>query len=179
MTIELEEDREPTIFSSLLVRFFVGVFLFIALLYRQNELSLLAFLILLVMAAAKIWSRISHYRMTYTINADKQRVFPGETLALETIVENAKLLPVRIRIQWSLDRALKRVGGDERMFRQEAGLLWYQRVQLRCDLVARRRGVYRIGPNCIRAGDLLGFFEKEKKSQEAIEFYCLSATRSS
>ena len=170
MTIELEEDREPTIFSSLLVLFFVGIFLFIALLFRQNELSLLAFLILLVMAAAKIWSSISHYRMTCTINADRQRAFPGETLALETIVENAKLLPVRIRIQWSLDRALERVGGNERMFLQEAGLLWYQRVQLRCDFVARRRGVYRIGPNCIRAGDLLGFFEKEKKSQEATSF---------
>jgi uncharacterized protein (DUF58 family) len=168
MTIELEECREPTIFNSLLVCIFVGIFLFIALLYRQTDLALLAFLILLVVSAAKIWSSMSLYRVRCTISVDKQRAFPGETLVLETNVENAKLLPVRLRVQWSLGSALKRVGGDEHFFRQEAGLLWYQRTQLQWDLVARHRGVHRMGPDCIRAGDLLGFFEKEKRSQETI-----------
>jgi uncharacterized protein (DUF58 family) len=168
MAIEFEESREPTIFNSLLACFFVGILLFVALLYRQNELSLLAFLVLLVMAVTKIWSSLSHYQLTYAIKVDKQRVFPGETLALQTIVENAKLLPIRIRIQWSLGSALKRVGGAEKAFRQVAGLLWYQRVLLHSDIVARRRGVYQVGPHCIRAGDLLGFFEVEKKSQETI-----------
>jgi uncharacterized protein (DUF58 family) len=168
MTIELEENREPTLFNSLLVCFFVGIFLFIALLYRQNDLALLAFLILLVVSAAKTWSSMSLYRVRCTISIDKQRAFPGETLVLATSVENAKLLPVRLRIQWSLDSALKRVGGDEHVFRQEAGLLWYQRAQLQWDLVARRRGIHRIGPDCIRAGDLLGFFAKEKRSEDTI-----------
>jgi uncharacterized protein (DUF58 family) len=54
------------------------------------------------------------------------------------------------------------------VFRQEAGLLWHQRAQLQWDFVARRRGVHRMGPECIRAGDLLGFFEKEKRSQDSI-----------
>ncbi len=166
MTIELEESREPTIFNSLVVCLFVGIFLFVALLFRQSDLSLLAFLVLLVMAAAKIWSRMSHYRVAYSINLDKQRAFPGETFTLETTVENAKLLPIRIRIEWSLGRALKRVGGIEQAFLQEAGLLWYQRVQLQSKILARRRGVYPVGLHCIRAGDLLGFFEIEKKPQE-------------
>jgi uncharacterized protein (DUF58 family) len=167
MTIELEESREPTIFNSLLMCFFVGIFLFIALLHRQSELSLLAFLILLVMAATKLWSSMSHYRVAVKINVDKQRVFPDEIFTIETIVENAKLLPIRIRIQWSLGRALGRVDGDEQTLRQETGILWYQRVQLHSDIVARRRGVYQVGPHCIHSGDLLGFFEKEKKPQEA------------
>jgi len=168
MTIELEENREPTIFNSLLACIFVGIFFFIALLYRQTDLALLAFLILLVVSAAKIWSSLSLYRVRCTIRVNKQRAFPGERLVLETRVENAKLLPVRLRVQWSLDSAFRRAGGDEHGFRQEAGLLWYQRAQLQWDLVARRRGVYRIGPDCIRAGDLLGFFEKEKRSQDFI-----------
>jgi uncharacterized protein (DUF58 family) len=168
MTFALEENREPTIFNSLLVRIFVGIFLFIALLYRQTDLALLTFLILLVMSAARIWSSLSLYRVRCTINVNKQRVFSGETFVLETRVENAKLLPVRLRVQWSLDSAFRRVGGDEHGLRQEAGLLWYQRAQLHWDLVARRRGVYRMGPDCIRAGDLLGFFEKEKRSRDSI-----------
>jgi uncharacterized protein (DUF58 family) len=166
MAIELEENRVSTIFKAPLVYLFIGVFLFIALLYRQNDLALLTFLILGVVTAAKIWSIMSHYRLRYAIRVDKQRAFPGETLAVETFVENAKLLPVRIRIHWSLNLSLKLIGGEEPTFRQEAGLLWYQRVQLHSDVVARSRGVYHVGPNCIRAGDLLGFFEKEKKSRK-------------
>ena len=168
MTMELEESREPTIFNSLPACIFVGICFFSALLYRQTDLALLAFLILLVVSAAKIWSSMSLYRVRCKISVNKQRMFPGETLVLETSVENAKLLPVRLRIQWSLDSAFRRVGGDEHVLRQEVGLLWYQQAQLQWDLVARRRGVYRIGPDCIRAGDLLGFFEEEKRSQDSI-----------
>ena len=167
MSIELEENREATVFKAPLVYLFVGVFLFIALLYRQTDLALLTFLILGVITAAKIWSIMSHYRLGYAVSIDKQRAFPGETLALETIVENAKLLPVRIHIQWSLNRGLERIDAKDQAFGQDAGLLWYQRVQLHSDIVARRRGVYQVGPNCIRAGDLFGFFEKEKKSRQA------------
>ena len=63
MTIELEENREPTIFNSLLACIFVGICFFSALLYRQTDLALLAFLILLVVSAAKIWSSMSLYRV--------------------------------------------------------------------------------------------------------------------
>ena len=168
MTLEIEEYREPTLFNSLPICIFVGVFLFIALLYRQGELALLAFLILLVVSATKTWSSMSLYRLRCTIRINKQRVFPGEAFVLETNVENAKLLPVRFRIQWSLDRALKREGSDENVLRQEASLLWYQQAQLQLDLVAWHRGVYRMGPESIRAGDLLGFFTKEKRSQDTM-----------
>ena len=167
MTSDLEEGRVPSIFTSLLVCFLVGVALFVGLVYRQGDLSLLAFLVLLVVAAAKLWSGMSHHRLTYTIRVDKRRAFPGESLTVETIAENAKLLPVRIRLAWALDGALKPVDGAGQEFRQETGLLWFQRVRLQTNIMARRRGVYRIGPNCIRAGDLLGFFEKEKPSREA------------
>ena len=86
MTIELEECREPTIFNSLLICIFVGIFLFIALIYRQTELAMLALLILLVVSATKIWSSMSLYRVRCTIRVNKQRAFPGETLVLETNV---------------------------------------------------------------------------------------------
>ena len=168
MDIEFEATREPTIFNSLLMCLFVGILLFIALLYRQSELSLLAFLVLLVIIATKIWSGMSHYRMFYKVSVDKQRVFPDEIFTLETTVKNAKLLPIRIQIQWAPGSALSRVGGDGPLFRQEASLLWYQRVQLQANIVARRRGVYSVGAHSLRAGDLLGFFEIEKKPQDTV-----------
>ena len=41
MTVDQQENREPTIFNSLFVLLFVSIFLFIALVYRQTDLSLL------------------------------------------------------------------------------------------------------------------------------------------
>ncbi|MGD8294625.1 MAG: DUF58 domain-containing protein [Desulfobacterales bacterium] len=168
MDIEIEETREPTIFNSLLMCFFVGILLFIALLYRQSELSLLSFLVLLVIITTKIWSAMSHYRMSYKVSVDKQRVFPDETFTLEATVKNAKLLPIRVRIQWAPGSALSRVGEDKPLFRQEASLLWYQQIKLKADIVARRRGVYPLGAHSLGAGDLLGFFEIEKKPRDTV-----------
>jgi uncharacterized protein (DUF58 family) len=163
MATEFQENRAPTIFNSPLICLFVGIFLFIALLYRQSELSLLAILVLLVMSGAKAWSIMSLARVSCTIRVNKKRVFPGEKLSLETIVENAKFLPVWIRILWPFNSAHEPVDDDEHLSRQGAGLLWHQRVQFNRDLVAKRRGLYQLGPPRIQSSDLFGFFKKEKK----------------
>jgi hypothetical protein len=90
MTIEQQESREPTIFNSLLMRLFVGIFLFVALLYRQNDLSLLAILVLIVVGGAKAWSSMSPARIRCDSAIDTTRVFPGESITLATTVENGK-----------------------------------------------------------------------------------------
>ena len=160
MTADQPENREPTIFNSLLTLFFVGIFLFVALLYRQNDLSLLAILILIVVGGAKAWSNLSPARIRCDSAIDTRRVFPGETVSLATTVENGKWLPVWLRIMWSYDGALKPVGDSGNLIRQEAAVLWHQTVKFSQDFVALRRGVYQVGPPRIRTSDFLGFFEK-------------------
>jgi len=162
MIVDQPENREPTIFNSLLILFFVGIFLFVALVYRQNDLSLLAILILIVVGGAKAWSNLSPARIRCETAIDARRVFPGETVSLATTVENGKWLPVWLRIMWSYDGALKPVGDNGNIIRQEAAVLWHQTVKFFQDFVALRRGVYQVGPPRIRTSDFLGFFEKEK-----------------
>lgn len=167
MTIEQQESGEPTIFNSLLMLLFVGILLFVALFYRQNDLSLLAILVLVVVGAAKVWSRMSPARIRCGSTIDTARVFPGESITLATTVENGKWLPVWLRIMWSFDGALKPVGNYGNIIRQEASVLWHQTVKFDQDFVALRRGVYQVGPPRIRTGDFLGFFEKEKSARDA------------
>ena len=166
MTIEEQESREPTIFNSLFVLFFVSLFLFIALLYRQNDLSLLAILILGVVGGAKAWSSMSPARVRCDSAIDAGRVFPGEIVRLETTVENGKWLPVWLRIRWSFDGALKPAENSANIIRQEASVLWHQSVKFSQDFVALRRGVYQVGPPRIRTSDFLGFFEKEINARD-------------
>ena len=160
MNAEHQESREPTIFNSLFVLFFVSLFLFIALVYRQNDLSLLAILILGVVGGAKAWSSMSPARVRCDSAIDTGRVFPGETVRLETTVENSKWLPVWLRIRWSFDGALKPAENSGNIIRQEAPVLWHQSVKFSQDFVALRRGVYQVGPPRIRTSDFLGFFKK-------------------
>ena len=76
METEHDQTKEPTIFNSLLVCFFVSILLFIALLFRQKDLSLLSLLILLVMGGSKAWSTLNFYRISCDYHANKKRVFP-------------------------------------------------------------------------------------------------------
>jgi uncharacterized protein (DUF58 family) len=168
VAIEFQENRAPTIFNSPLICFFVGIFLFIALLYRQNDLSLLAILVLLVMSAAKAWSSVSLARVTCTFRVNKKRVFPGETLSLQTVVANAKFLPCWIQIRWPFNPALEPVDSDKGPSWQGAGLLWHQRAQFNRDAVAIRRGFYEVGPPHLAASDLFGFFKKEKRLDDKV-----------
>jgi uncharacterized protein (DUF58 family) len=169
MTVDQQESREPTIFNSLLVLFFVGIFLFVALLYRQNDLSLLAILVLVVVGGAKAWSSMSLSRIRCDSTLDTQRVFPGDSVTLATTVENRKWLPVWLRIMWSFDGALKPAGVNGHIIRQEASVLWHQTVKFSQDFVALRRGVYQVGPPRIKTSDFLGFFEKEKSTRDATQ----------
>ncbi len=160
--------RETTIFSSRLISILVAIILFIALLYRQNNLALLTLLILLLMGSSKIWSRMSLLKVSCSIRADKQRLFPGETLSLTTNIENAKFLPVWVRINWS-QRHVLGSQSDQPDVLLEAGLLWYQQTTFRHDLVARRRGCYDLGPSHIATSDVFGFFTTEKRQSRRLE----------
>ncbi len=169
MKAEQPESREPTIFNSLFVLFFVGIFLFIALLYRQNDLSLLAVLILMVVGGAKAWTHMSATRIRWDSAMDNQRVFPGESITLTTTIENGKWLPVWLKIKWSFDGALETVGEKDGTVRHEAAVLWHQTVKFQQALVALRRGVYQVGPPRIRTSDFLGFFEKEISARDVTQ----------
>ena len=166
MNFEQQEDREPTIFNSLIVLFGVGLFLFVALLYRQDDLSLLAILILIVVGGAKAWTGMSAIRIRWDTAIDNQRIFPGESVTLATTVENGKWLPVWLKIKWSFDGALEPVADRDTITLHEAAALWHQSVDFHQALVALRRGVYQVGPPRIQTSDFLGFFEKEISARD-------------
>ncbi len=163
--METEQERLPTIFVLPLMQIFAVVFLFIALLYRQRDLVLLALLVLGVMGVSKVWSRVSLSSIRCYATVDKERLFPGESLVLQIGVENAKFLPVWLRVTASVDGSMSCSSGDG-TFTGESGLLWYQRVNFRWELVARRRGIHRVGATRVTVSDLFGFFPQEREGKE-------------
>jgi len=161
--MEAPETRLPSIFIVPLMQFLVGVCLFIALLNGQRDLTVLALLVLGIMIGARLWSRLGLSGIQCSSMVDNDKLFPGESLALQVSVENAKFLPVWLQISVPAEGALEPSSG-ERDLTGECGLLWYQKARFNWRLVALRRGVYRVGPAHMKVGDLFGFFTKEKRT---------------
>ena len=159
------QERVPSLFVIPLIQFFIGALLFVALLCGQRDLTILCLLVLVLVNGARLWTWRSLSRITCRLRADKQKVFPGETLTVKVSAENAKFLPVWLQVRVPLDGFMRSLP-NMRTLVKESGLLWYQRVHFEWELTAERRGVYHIGPLHIRAGDLFSFFSKHRRIEE-------------
>jgi len=137
---------------------------------RNLALVTMSGFMLVVVGVAWLWSRGAMGRVTYRRQFEHRRVFPGETLEVQIIVENRKLLPVgwlRVEDEWPLACAPV---DEERLDESpipEAGYLtntytlrWFQRVRRRLPIVARQRGIYAIGPAYALSGDPFNLFER-------------------
>ena len=164
MAMEDPETRIHSIFMVTPVLFLVGVFLFIALLHGQRDLTVLTLLVLGLTIGAKTWSRLSLSGIRCSSKVNKNRLFPGESLLLHVNAENAKFLPVWLQMNVAVDDALEPSSG-ERGFTSECGLLWYQQAHFTWELVARRRGVHHVESAHMKVGDPFGFFPREKTTE--------------
>ncbi len=152
-------------FAIPLMQGMVGVVLFGALVGRQVDLAIFAFLVMAIVGAAKLWSRVAHHRLSCHATVDRGKVFPGESVSLKIHVENGKLLPVHFRMKPASGLALALVD-PQALVGQAGGLLWFQSATFRFDFIAKRRGVHPIGLASFAAGDLLGFHPRDRVAQE-------------
>lgn len=160
--MDSHEGRVSSLFVIPLVQFFVGVFLFLALLHAQQDLAVLSIIVLVIMIGARLWSHISHKGITTDIRIDKYKLFPDEKFILYVSVKNRKILPIRLQLTMPIDGFLCPLSSEE-TFHQECGLLWYQDALFKWELMARQRGVHSIKSPRLRVGDLFGFYAKGKK----------------
>jgi len=166
--MNVADRRLPSLFLIPLVLAIVGLFLFMALLSGQRDLTVLSLILFGVAAGAKLWSRWSLAGIACSVHIDRRRVFPGEKLFLEATAKNRKLLPVWLQIRAPVG-GLGHDGSADTAVTAESGLLWYQKANFRWELAALRRGIHRIGPLGITSGDLFGFFPEEKEMTETVE----------
>lgn len=182
-----------SVFAFGLFQVLAALALFGGLVQRNRDLVALPALILATVNAARLMSHFSARRLSVQVSANPSRLYPGEELALSVSAANRKLLPVWVRTEVSLPVRLaaggnagaetvaaraapaflvaRAAGPDEPhlLISRESGLLWHQRVLWQERLVALRRGVYRLGPLQVQAGDILGFFNRRKEPGECVD----------
>ena len=145
-----------------LVLIFIAVLMFIGLVQRHTELSIMGILLLCVFGGAYGWSRLSRARLRCRLEVDKMRLFPDENLAVNLQVENAKLLPVWVRVQVATDQSAYALAAASH-FSGQCGLLWYQSTCFSWQARALKRGVHSLGPTQVTTADLFGFFPAHRQ----------------
>lgn len=150
-----------------------GVFL-LAILLRVYALAAFVIMLAIILAFARWWQRRSLQGVRYTRDFIYHRGFPGEILPMQVAAENRKFLPLPwLSVQDLMPRAVGPV--DEEALKpgatKEQGVLvsvfslrWYERDRRNYRLMLRKRGVYRIGPARLGAGDIFGLFDQEAES---------------
>ncbi len=162
------DPRLPSLFLLPFVLVIVALFLFMALLFGQRDLTVLSLILLGIAAGAKLWSGWSLTGIECDARIDRSRVFPGEKIGFRASAKNGKFLPVWLRIHAPV-KGLVRIDLPEAAVTAESGLLWYQKAEFRWELSPPCRGVHRIGPIGITSGDLFGFFPRQKETAETLE----------
>jgi len=156
--LEREEVLPGTLVATLVLGL-VGVAL------GRPILALVAFSVAAVLALALLWRRFGFHGVRYRRVVDPPRAFPGETVTLRLVIENAKPLPLpwvevveevpaalalpsvplgpSPKPERKVLRTLLAVGAAERVVRRYTGR-------------AVRRGVFRFGPAQLTTGDPFG-----------------------
>jgi uncharacterized protein (DUF58 family) len=162
------DRRVSSLFTTSMILIFVGIIFFAALINGGNELAILSIIVFGLVGAMKLWAHISHLSVRCSALIDKKRLFAGDHLSLNVIVENGKFLPVGLMVDFSGNEILRWFSSDT-LFKAEDTLLWNQRALFHWKLQAKSRGFHELGPLRVFSGDLFGFFMKEIKNEETIQ----------
>jgi uncharacterized protein (DUF58 family) len=148
----------------------------LGLLLGQRAVLVLPIFLLLTIAAGHWWNDRALRDVTYRRRIARKRAFPGETVDVEVMVENRKLLPVpwlRVDDEWPLavpPTDTQALGpspvADTGELTHVFALRWYERVRRHYTLQTGQRGVYGLGPTRLRSGDVFGLFQTERAIKE-------------
>ena len=166
--INTDDYRLPSILIIPVIQIGAVLFLLIALLNRHRELTVLLLVVLSILAGVKIWRRLSTAKVDYETFLDKRRGFPDEKFLLSTRVRNGKVLPIFAEISASFTTAFQTTD-DPHDLKKGCSLLWFQETSFEWPLIAKQRGVYRMGPAYLKVGDLFGFYASKIDSDSAVD----------
>jgi uncharacterized protein (DUF58 family) len=164
----VDVQRTPSLFLVSVSLCVISIFLFLALLYGQRDLTIACLLVLSLATGVRLWSRSVISRIECTASIDRHRLFPGNNVTIEVDVANNGFLPCSFTIEVPTT-GLLHSEGERGNVTGQGSLLWYQKARFRWELMASRRGVYPVGPIGVSGGDLFAFSNRGREVQTVQE----------
>lgn len=134
---------------------------------------------------ARLWGRLALSRLDVTQTLSQDHAFVGETIHYRMQIANRKLLPLPwLTLRTEMPEALQPLGrrlepiGTPKMARLDrtTGMRCYERLTWEYTIPLRERGFYAFGRTRLRAGDLFGFFVRERVIPAALSLWVYPRT---
>jgi uncharacterized protein (DUF58 family) len=140
----------------------LGILFFIAASNASTALATLVATVLVLMVAVRAWGRLGLWRLEVSLSCGSERLFSGESMTLRAEIANRKILPVWMRVELARPDALTPTATEGVGISEigEMGLPPFGRGSGSWTFRAGRRGVHRLGPATLIAGDLLGLHRR-------------------
>jgi uncharacterized protein (DUF58 family) len=152
-----------------------GLLVILGFAAAQPAIGGVGFVILVIGAVTRYWSRHLFDRVRLTRRLGERRAFIGERVGLEVELENRKPLPLpwyewqltfadALRIDGEM-LAGQAVPGTSALYRRGA-MGWYERRSWHFEVSAQTRGHHQVGPARIKSSDLLGVFQRVRDDDD-------------
>ena len=139
----------------------LGLLAFIATAASSKALAGFAIIAFVLMAALRLNGRLGLARLHANFSLDAHRLFRGDEFSLSGELSNAKLLPVWITLSLAHPEAISALAKEG--LEGECSLLPFEKITGTWRFKAERRGVYRLGPATLSAGDILDLYRRERR----------------
>ncbi len=152
---------------------YAGVFMIIlGMVMREPAITMLGLVPLVTAGGSWLWARYSLVDVEYIRVLADDRVFCGDTVKMQIILTNRKLLPLawleiedsvadRLRIS-ERDLAPSGVPGLA-VLRMTTAARWYERITWNLTVECPARGYFAVGPVTLRSADAFGFYQQREQ----------------
>jgi uncharacterized protein (DUF58 family) len=147
----------------------VAGLLLLSAVQRLIPLLVIAVFFLVLGISSWLWSRLSTQGISFQLDLEQDRAFPGERIVLHFGMAQEKWIPLPwLEIEQELPDRL--VNGRRRVpsryIRERVRWITFlagrQRIQWTYRVECKARGAYRLGPVRLRSGDIFGLFPRER-----------------
>ncbi|HRN66578.1 MAG TPA: DUF58 domain-containing protein [Promineifilum sp.] len=166
-------ERENSVFSDVWVPL-AFLFVIIGIVGNRNPgFIALGICLLIIVGVSTVWKNVSLWGVSYRRHFDRTRVFPGEAVKMEVVIQNDKRLPLtwlRFRDQLPVppdtnEHPLSLSGelAGNFVLQSVYSMQSKERVNRSATLRFPVRGFYRIGPVTYESGDIFTLFTRERE----------------
>jgi uncharacterized protein (DUF58 family) len=138
----------------------LGLVAFVATATSAIPLATFSATTFFLMLTLRLWGSFALARLEVELGCSDDRLFCGDTFSLLAEISNGKPIPVWMRLSLNRPNALSPLSSDG--LDGESGLLPFEKISGTWSFRAERRGVHRLGPATLAAGDLLDLYRKER-----------------
>ena len=175
---DLNTEHRLTLFL-----FLTGLACFYSLIAGYTQVFYTSLISFMTIILAYIWNKYVFSRLTIERKLSKDKIFIGEKVYFEILIQNKKLLPIPFinikeyvtdGIEFINDKFFFSVPGKKaNIYSDKFSLNWYEKVKRKYEILPQHRGYYKFGEGNAFFNGVFGLFKNQTSLSDYTELVVL------